>query len=641
MERQHPTTNGSKRRRTIFRQILVSITVPISLVLLLVSVLNYLKKKDLLEAANKERSEAILSELNNLLVFQNVALGIVEHQMVNRNSEISNFLVNAVFKDTKDIETTDLYDLRIKTSMDPNLEDIYIIKGSTIVNTTVENDMGLDLSIFGMKGFLMSMLTHDSVVVDPLSIESATKQLKKYSYQSTLDRNYIIEVGVYSSEANTVFDKIKARLTSMAEQNPTIVDVNLFLKPGDKAYSLKEGATSDTAQLSDVEKVFNSREHLSLYKEIDKTNFDFEYWPLETEDIALLGGKAVIQIVIDKTEENRILNWELIQVSIYFTLALFLIFLVVFQRAKSITTPVKNLLLKMDVIKGGNLSERASLYGNNEITTLADQFNMMVENLEEAQIQLTEKNEEIMDSIKYAKRIQTAILPSSDYIEENLPHSFVLFKPKDIVSGDFYWMDDTEGTVMFGALDCTGHGVPGAMVSVVGNNGLNRAVREFGKIQPAAILDKLTELVEETFYIPGQEVKDGMDAGLCSWNPKTRVLEYAGANNPMYFFRDGEIQEIKANKQPIGAYADRVPFTNHSFDILPGDSIILFTDGYADQFGGPKGKKFKYKPFKELLMENIHLPPKELHDLLDYEFEKWRGDLEQVDDICVIGVQFK
>lgn len=634
--------NKHRRRRTIFRQILLSITVPISLVLLTVSILNYIKKRDLLEEANKERSEAILAELNNLLLFQNVSLGIVEHQMVDRNDEISTMLVDVIFKNTGEIESTDLDDLMLKTGMNPDLEDIYVIKEGKIVNSTVKADLGLDFYSFGpdWKSKLMSILTHDSVVVDPLSIEGATKRLKKFSYQSTKDKQYIIEVGVYSAEANDVFSSVKDRLRLMSKHNPTIVDVNLFLKAGQEIYGLKESELSDSSQFADVENAFSSMEHMSIYKDLNNVHYDFEYYPMESEEIARLGGEAVIQIVVDKTKENDILNSELIQVAIYFTLALILIFLVVFQRARSITKPVKNLVSKMNVIREGNLSERASLFGNNEITTLADQFNMMVENLEEAQKQLTEKNEEIMDSIRYAKRIQTAILPSDQYIDMHLEKAYVLFKPKDIVSGDFYWMDEVDGKVFFGAFDCTGHGVPGAMVSVVGNNGLNRCVREFGLTEPAKILDKLAILVEETFHIPGEEVKDGMDAGLLAWDPKTRVLEFAGANNPLYYFRNGELEEIKANKQPIGAYADRGPFTNHRFETQPGDYIVTFSDGYADQFGGPKGKKLKYKPFKQILLDNLGQEPKVIHDKLDETFEAWRGDHEQVDDVCVIGVQF-
>lgn len=252
---------------------------------------------------------------------------------------------------------------------------------------------------------------------------------------------------------------------------------------------------------------------------------------------------------------------------------------------------------------------------------------------------IEERNREVRDSITYAKRIQTAILPPDKLIRQYLPDSFVLFKPKDIVSGDFYWMERVGNKVLFAAVDCTGHGVPGAMVSVVGNSGLNRAVKEFGLSQPAAILDKLTGLVEETFAKSESEVKDGMDISLCCLDTGTNILEWAGANNPVWVIRNGILQETKADKQPIGAFDHRRPFTNHSFQLNKGDSIYVFTDGYADQFGGEKGKKFKYKQLNELIIGSRQSGMAEQKAALNTAFEKWKGQMEQIDDVCIIGVR--
>lgn len=252
---------------------------------------------------------------------------------------------------------------------------------------------------------------------------------------------------------------------------------------------------------------------------------------------------------------------------------------------------------------------------------------------------IEEKNREVHDSITYAKRIQTAILPPDKLIKQYLPDSFVLFKPKDIVSGDFYWLEHVGNKILFAAVDCTGHGVPGAMVSVVGHNGLNRAVKEFGLTLPAAILDKLTELVEETFSKSESEVKDGMDISLCSLNLTTNQLEWAGANNPLWINRNGVIEMIKADKQPIGAFEHRKAFTNHSIQLNKNDCIYIFTDGYADQFGGEKGKKFKYKQLEELITNNSNKSMQDQKEILYNSFEVWRGDLEQIDDVCIIGVR--
>lgn len=264
-----------------------------------------------------------------------------------------------------------------------------------------------------------------------------------------------------------------------------------------------------------------------------------------------------------------------------------------------------------------------------------------------------EKNKEITDSIQYAKRIQSAILPPDKLVQEYLQQSFILYKPKDIVAGDFYWMESVFGQgkndlqkVLFAAADCTGHGVPGAMVSVVCNNGLNRSVREHGLTDPGEILDKTREIVVAEFHAGRQagekseeEVKDGMDIALCSLQGNT--LEYAGAHNPLWIIRKGatEVEEIKANKQPIGKFDNAEPYTTHKVELAEGDSIYIFSDGYADQFGGEKGKKLKTVNFKKLLLSIQQENMEKQKELIDEAFEKWKGDLEQLDDVCVIGVR--
>lgn len=249
------------------------------------------------------------------------------------------------------------------------------------------------------------------------------------------------------------------------------------------------------------------------------------------------------------------------------------------------------------------------------------------------------QNQEILDSIAYAKRIQTAILPPDKLVKEYLQNSFIIYKPKDIVAGDFYWMEHKDGKVLFAAADCTGHGVPGAMVSVICNNGLNRSVREHGLTEPAKILDKTREIVIQEFEKSEEEVKDGMDIALCSL--KDNQLEYAGAHNPLWIIRNGgnEVEEIKANKQPIGKYRANEPYTNHKLDLEKGDTIYIFSDGYVDQFGGEKGKKFMTGSFKKLLLSIQSEPMNKQKQLLEDAFEKWKGGLEQLDDVCVIGVK--
>lgn len=259
--------------------------------------------------------------------------------------------------------------------------------------------------------------------------------------------------------------------------------------------------------------------------------------------------------------------------------------------------------------------------------------------IEEQHQVLEEQHREITDSINYAKRIQDAILPPLKLVKGYMPDSFILYKPKDIVAGDFYWMEGVNNLIIFAAADCTGHGVPGAMVSVVCHNAMNRAVKEFMLVKPNEILDKTREIVMETFEKSDEDVNDGMDVALCSINTESKKLNFSGANNGLYLVRDGVLTQIKPDKQPIGNYKDPKPFTNHEFDLKKGDVIYAFSDGYPDQFGGPKGKKFMYKSFRNLLLDIHKKSMDEQHNLLLDAFNEWKGDIEQIDDVCVIGVR--
>lgn len=255
---------------------------------------------------------------------------------------------------------------------------------------------------------------------------------------------------------------------------------------------------------------------------------------------------------------------------------------------------------------------------------------------------LTSQNKEIINSINYAKRLQDAILPSKKLMEACFKASGILFLPKDIVSGDFYWMEATQDKVYFAVADCTGHGVPGALVSVVGHNALNRCVNEMKLKDPGEILDRLTDLVEHTFTKDKSEessMNDGMDICLCVWDYK-QSLKYAGAFNPLYLIRDGELMEFKGDKQPIGKFIKRDPFTTYKINLQKDDSIYLFSDGYADQFGGERGKKLKYSVFKEYLLAVNQAPASELSETLNQRFIEWKGDEDQIDDVCIMNVRF-
>lgn len=261
------------------------------------------------------------------------------------------------------------------------------------------------------------------------------------------------------------------------------------------------------------------------------------------------------------------------------------------------------------------------------------------------ELEIQTKNKKITESINYARRIQGAILPNNRVINQVLPESFIMYKAKDVVSGDFPWFMPIGDELYIAAVDCTGHGVPGALISLIGYFLLNDIVRSRKITDPGVILDQLDEGVTQTLRQDrdDSETKDGMDIALCKINVKKGEVEYAGAHRPLYnITAKGELTEIKGNKFPIGGgiYKNQTKFTNTKLNVKKGDSIFFCSDGFPDQFGGPENRKFGPKKTRDLIIENHKLPMKELHNLIDNEWESWKGNYKQTDDVLMIGIKF-
>lgn len=268
--------------------------------------------------------------------------------------------------------------------------------------------------------------------------------------------------------------------------------------------------------------------------------------------------------------------------------------------------------------------------------------------IEEQKAAIEEKNKEITDSINYAKRIQSALLAPESLLKKNLPEHFVLYKPKDIVSGDFYWATETsssQGDVKKFWLcvgDCTGHGVPGAFMSLLNISVLNDLVGQQKIATPDEVLNRQRDQIIASLNPEGalEVAKDGMDGVLVKFDFSNKTAQFACANNPVIIVRDKQLTEFKADKQPVGRHeGPTLPFTLHTWQWKTGDCMYLFTDGYGDQFGGPKGKKFKYAQLKENIIWGLDHSMEERRAHLDQSFEQWRGHLEQVDDVLVIGIR--
>jgi serine phosphatase RsbU (regulator of sigma subunit) len=299
--------------------------------------------------------------------------------------------------------------------------------------------------------------------------------------------------------------------------------------------------------------------------------------------------------------------------------------------------------------KSKELAQRRIIDQLRENAALKDKVNReleekVVERTQEIQNQkehIEKQNKEIKYSFDYAKKIQNTVLPTHEVFDQLFGEHFIFFKPKDIVSGDFYWISQSDQQIVLTAADCTGHGVPGSLMSMLGITMLHEIVNEKNIMHSEEILDQLRMSIARTLKQEGRigEQKDGIDMALMIYDTLTRKLEFSGANSPLYVVRNGEMLEYKGNNMPVAFYEKMSDFTRYSIDMKLGDRVYMFTDGFPDQFGGPQGKKFKYRPFKDLLLEIHERPMDEQQKILSLIFDEWKGDLNQIDDVLVIGLR--
>jgi serine phosphatase RsbU (regulator of sigma subunit) len=307
--------------------------------------------------------------------------------------------------------------------------------------------------------------------------------------------------------------------------------------------------------------------------------------------------------------------------------------------SRQLSKPLVKLRSLATNIGDGAYGNTISVTTNDEVGQLTEAFNSMSLHIDDQRKQLEKRNHEILDSITYAKRIQTGLLPSQRLIESLLSDSFVLYVPKHIVSGDFYYLGSEHGQIIIAVGDCTGHGVPGAFVSGICLGALQRTIKGFGKTKPSEILDRLNEIVSEMFSSSEMDIRDGMDISICSIDLQGKMLQFAGANNSLFYIRDGNINEVKADRQSICKNSEVKPFNNNEIEIQEGDCIYMFSDGFIDQFGGPKRKKFMLSRLKKLLVDIHHKPMTAQKFILQEALDNWKEGTDQVDDICVFGAR--
>jgi len=311
------------------------------------------------------------------------------------------------------------------------------------------------------------------------------------------------------------------------------------------------------------------------------------------------------------------------------------------------TVPDSNIEKKNNLLPVKHKDEINRL--NREIETLKNKIESQKEELEtrrdlaeEQRDEISTQKNELTDSIEYASRIQSSLIPGSELFKKSFSDYFILNKPKDIVSGDFYWISVKDSKTIVAVTDCTGHGVPGAFMSMLGISFFNEIVNEKNIVQPNLILNNLRDMVIKSLAQSGGDNKtmDGMDIALITVDIGKHTLQYSGAHNPLILIRNNNLSEIRGDRMPVGSYLiTDIPFTNHEIEIKANDSIYLFSDGYKDQSGWRNNKKLKHNRFLEYLLSIQNVPMKAQKILLENNLKNWMGDLEQIDDILVVGVQ--
>ena len=643
------------KRMNILQQQLLNIIAPMLLFVLVFLGYNYYSGKEKLRELKQEQIKHLTLEIKNLVDLYDQGMVLHEASFNKRMEQMSKLIIEEEAKGI-DLSTANLYKLSVKLGLDTVTESVYIIDTNAVIcNTTFKNDLGLNFRKIApdFAKFFDKIREEGKFSADRFGLEMSTKKIKKYSFIPSTTKRFVIELGFYSDKADglqsLMLKKVQLSAASYSSLRGTKIDAVIKNIP-----SLVFEKRFDAI----INKVIQEKKDQVLMEEKDGLKVSNHFICIEIANTGLYDS-YVLQVVTDNQQERELLKSEFVKflkilVFFIFPLSLFIVF-----RARVLIKPIKNLSEKTKRIRQGNLSERIEISGATEIAELSANFNHMVEELQESYSGLEdkvkertkeiehqkkvieEKQKEIVDSINYAKRIQYSLLAHKDFLEEELKEHFVFFHPKDIVSGDFYWAASTGSATnrkfYIAACDSTGHGVPGAFMSLLNIGYLNEAIKEKGIEKPNEVLNFVRQRLIDNISKEGQ--KDGFDGILLCIDQQTKKLSYAAANNAPLIVRKDGYEELDADRMPVGMGERKEDFKLYEINYEKGDVLYLYTDGYADQFGGPKGKKYKYRPLNEML-QKISVDTMDTQiTALTGEFENWRGELEQVDDVLVIGIR--
>ncbi len=609
-----------------------------------------------LEESVQTQKDLISAEARNLIAYFDLAMQVHERSVAEEMRTISDSLVNHYLKNVTNPESADLFAISRQLGLDTNHQHIYLVdRNYRIVNTTFRPDLHLTLDKLNphYKAFFGRLYGENRFLADRFGSETKTGRIKKYSYQPSRSGQYIVELGFYSKEADAFRSLLLGQVQSLSHRYPGIGKIKLFLgMTGVKDPLVDEQLMN--SYLKCLKTKSSQNQLVDNPKTAEKESVDLVY--LHMPNAEMYDG-YVLQITSTNVREANLLTDLLSYSGGMLLITCIVLSAIVYSRAKHITLPIKELSVRTQAISRFNLNEKLTVSGSRELYVLSRNFNFMMDKLRLAyegledkvrrrtaelktQKELIEqKNEEIIDSINYARFIQQAILTPISTIQGHFPESFVYYQPKDIVAGDFYWFEQRGTVSWFAVGDCTGHGVPGAMMSVLCVNALNQTLFEKDCELPGDLLNLVRDSITRTLVREQHGVNDGMDISLACFDHQTKELYWSGANNPLWIFRENRCEVLTPDKQPVGHFEDEKPFNTHYMKLHKDDLIVLFTDGFADQFGGPKQKKFKYAPFRELIGKNANVKLNELYSILQTTFDDWKGENEQTDDVCLMAIR--
>ena len=663
--------------RSIAWQLIINAIIPVFAALIVLAVVNYRHTQLIQNKSFDEKRNIISNEIKHIFVMQDISLELLEHNLQEQMRAWSELIVNYYLRKTRNPMKLDLASIHKELGMD-SLVDIYVIdRNGIIITTTYEKDLGLNMFSFGEshKAYLLDVFDKGEFVSERFATEASTFRFKKYSYQPSLDKKYIVELGSYSPKLNKVISAVNNALNDISELQEGISNVELFIVT-DTPFSMNSNRKATDKEALIIKQVFETGANYIEEQQTFNSRTTYEdYSVIEWKSSGLYKG-AVLRITSDRETIRAVLGNELQRTASIFGIVTLVVALLIYRQTQRLTKPIKNLADKVQTISEGNLKERVAVEGNNEITQLSHRFNMMIGKLDDYYQTLEDKvkhrtealeksnhqiikqrdklrsqNSRIRSSIQYAKSIQNAVLPARDVIDSEFDN-FILYRPKDIVSGDSYWMyripnpaADVDKSIVFAAIDCTGHGVPGAFMSVIADRLLNSIVSEQGIYQPHRILHELDEGVRATLRQDQTTNDDGMDMVLLRLDyRKDGAIQvvFSGAKRPLFYYsrlngsiwtKKGSIRSIGGNRYDLNEdYEDTVVWGD------PGDLIYIGSDGITDQ-PNKRRKKFGTARLFSLLISNATLPLTEQLEAIESELDEHISGVEQYDDITLIGLR--